>query len=137
VWPQRGKWLRFRALRSGAIDERDTNGVAIDPGQLAVAIGESHRRQHEEKLRQLQSGDGIDDRQFGAAFSDVLDDAIAPPGAVDRHHLRGTLVIKPDARARSLFALTHIATPAIVAGRRRPLCPAGRTSDEGWRSLQR
>src|ERR1700754_4875728 len=58
AWPEQGKWLtRLRLAAALAIEKGDSDGVAIDPGKPAVAVGQSPRRQHQEELRQLQSRD--------------------------------------------------------------------------------
>src|SRR5947209_20409705 len=68
-------------------EEIDADLVAIDPGQLATAIGKARRRQQQEEFLQMQALDGTFDRQLGTGLGNVFHGAIAPPGAVDGHHV--------------------------------------------------
>src|ERR1700756_2651705 len=77
--------------------------VAIDPGQLAPAVGKPGRRQQQEKLLQVKSLDRAIDSEFSAALGDVLQDAVAAPGAVDTHHMRGNPALEDDAIALAPF----------------------------------
>ena len=49
MWRERGKWSRLLGLAAAlAVEEGHADGFAVDPGKPAVAIGEAHRRQHQE-----------------------------------------------------------------------------------------
>src|SRR3981081_2137608 len=90
-------------LLVGLLEEIDTDLVAIDPGQFAAAIGKSGRRQQQEEFLQMQTLDGTIDRQLGAGLGDVLHHTVAPPGAIDAHHVRGKTALKCDAIALAPF----------------------------------
>src|SRR6516165_4535465 len=88
------------------LEESDADLVAIDPGQLATTIGEPGGRQEQEKFLQVQAFDRSLDGEFRAGFRHVLHSAIAPPGAVDSHHMRRYPALEGDAVAvaRHVFA---------------------------------
>src|ERR1700733_4234698 len=81
------------------LEEGDADLVAIDPGQLAAAIGEARGRQQQEEFLQMQPFDGTLDGEFRTGLRDVFHLAIAPPGAVDAHHVRSEAALKRDALA--------------------------------------
>src|SRR5215470_13824193 len=93
--------------------EVDADLVAIDPGELAAAIGKAGRRQQQEEFLQVQALDGTLDRQLGAGFGDVLHGAVAPPGAVDGHHVSRNAPLEYDPLApASLDRVRHGPNPA-------------------------
>src|ERR1700730_634805 len=85
------------------LEEIDPDLVAIDPGWRAAAIGKSGRRQQQEEFLQMQPFDRAFDGKLRAGFGDVFHDAIAPPGAVDAHHVRGYPALEGDAFALAPF----------------------------------
>src|SRR5882757_188981 len=72
----------------------DADLVAIDPCQLAAAIGQSCGRQQQEKFFQMQAFDRTLDSELGAGLGHIFHGAVAPPGAVDAHHVRGYAALK-------------------------------------------
>src|SRR5580693_8117716 len=85
------------------LEEIDPDLVAVDPGELAAAIGKSGGRQQQEELLQMQSFDRALDGELRTGLGDVFHDAVAPPGAVDAHHVRGYPALEGDAFALAPF----------------------------------
>src|ERR1700682_1909974 len=97
----------FRSLRRTApcrlfflvagFEEIDADLIAIDPGQFAAAVGEAGGRQQQEEFLEMQPLDRAFDGEFRADLRDVFHDALAPPGAVDAHHMRADAALERDA----------------------------------------
>src|ERR1700748_1039691 len=81
------------------LEEGHADLVAIDPGELAAAVGKAGRRQQQEELLQVKPLDGSLDGELGAGLGNVLHCAIAAPGAVDAHHMRRNPALEGDAIA--------------------------------------
>src|SRR4029078_8524796 len=93
------------------LEEIDADLVAIDPGQLAAAIGKAGGGQQQEELLELQALDGTFDAELRAGFRDVFHHALSAPSAVDTHHMRGDATFEYDALAFALFC-RHSRAPA-------------------------
>src|SRR3954463_10240235 len=99
------------------LEKVDADLVAIDPGELAASVRKSGGRQQQKKLLQMQAFDRAVDGQFGAAVGDVLHGAVAPPGAVDTHHL-----------GRDPALENTPAVPALSRFHRHLPCPSPKTT---------
>src|ERR1700744_6245973 len=85
------------------LQEGHADLVAIDPGQLAAAVGQPGRRQQQEELLQMEALDRALDGELGAGLGHVLHGAIAAPGAVDAHHMCRYSALEGDAVALAPF----------------------------------
>ena len=85
------------------LEEIDADLIAIDPGQFAAAIGQSGGRQQQEEFLQMQPLDRAFHRELCAGLGNVFHDAVAAPGAVDAHHVRGDAAFERDALALAPF----------------------------------
>src|SRR5579871_749065 len=99
--------LARRLLLLAWLQEGHADLVAIDPGQFATAVREPRRRQEKEELLQLQPLDGALDSEFCARLGNVVHEAVAPPGAVDAHHVRRNPTLEDDACVFAPFACCH------------------------------
>src|SRR5215813_12230159 len=70
------------------LEESHADLIAIDPGELAAAVGEAGRRQQQEEFLQVKALDRDLDGELGAHLRDVFHHAITAPSAVDSHHMR-------------------------------------------------
>src|SRR5690242_15483354 len=85
------------------LEKTDADLFALNPGELAPAIGKASRRQQQEEFLQVQTFDRPLDRKFCAGLGDVLHHAVAPPSAVDSHHVRVDAALEGDAVALAPF----------------------------------
>src|SRR6185437_8909118 len=85
------------------LQKTDAELFALNPGELAAAVGEAGGRQQQKEFLQVDAFDRTLHREFGARLRDVLHHAVAPPGAVDSHHMRVDSAFKHDAVARAPF----------------------------------
>src|SRR5580698_4959401 len=108
----RGRPLAGLLLLFALLEEGDADLVAIDPGQLAAAIGQARGRQQQEEFLQMQPFDGTLDGEFRTGLRDVFHLAIAPPGAVDAHHVRSEAALKRDALALAPLGPHDVAPPS-------------------------
>src|ERR1700738_4982705 len=98
------------------LQEIDADLVAVDPTELAAAVGEAGGRQQQEEFLQVQALDGAVDREFGAGLRNVFHRAFTPPGAVDAHHMRGDPTLECDALALAPFCHQWFAPALKAAG---------------------
>src|SRR5712671_1665292 len=91
------------------LEEIDTDLIAVDPGQLAAAVGQAGRRQQQEEFLQMQALDGSFNRELGASLGNVFHRAFAPPGSVDAHHMRSEAALECDALAPAPFCHHRLA----------------------------
>jgi hypothetical protein len=85
---ERGLCGCFRFWLLLPVQKKNTNPVSLEPGQFAPTVRKPGGGQQKKKLLQLQALNRPLDHELGAAFGDVLHDAVTPPSAVDAHHLR-------------------------------------------------
>src|SRR5215510_14344696 len=105
-------------------EEVDPDLGAIDPGQLAAAIGKAGRRQQQEEFLQVNTLDGTFDGEFGPVLGNVLHGALAPPGAIDGHHVSRDAPLEHDTlAAASLDRTGHGSFPAPGKTARRRAVP--------------
>src|SRR4051812_31586615 len=99
------------------LEKVDADLVAIDPGELAAPVREPGGRQQQKKFLQMQAFDRAVDGQLGAAVGDVLHGAVAPPGAVDTHHLGRDPALENNPAVAALVRLhRHLpcSSPVII-----------------------
>src|ERR1700742_2835072 len=102
-------------LLVGQLEEGDADLVAVDPGQFAAAIGEAGGRQQQEEFLQMEPLDRSLDRELRTALRDVFHLALAPPGAVDAHHVRGNAALEGDALALATLCRHRVLRPQAAA----------------------
>src|SRR5262249_28669171 len=93
------------------LEETDANLVAVEPDALAAPVRVAGCGQHQEELAQVDVVDRAPNPQLGAGIGHVADPAIARPGSIDRHHLRGIAAPELDARHVAAFADHRLGSP--------------------------
>src|SRR5262249_11401264 len=100
------------ALAFSLLQEAYADLVALDVGQLPLAVGGAGRGEHQEELVERDVLDAAFDCELGAGPRDARDVALAPPGPVDAHDARLEAGLEDDLIGPFVFRFhTHDLAP--------------------------
>src|SRR5262249_7248373 len=108
---------RHFLLLVALLEESHADLVAIDPGKLAAAVGQTGGGPEKGEFPQMKSLDGTLHGELGAGLGAVLHGAVAPPSAVDPHHVSGDPAFEGDTFALAPLARRHVCAPAALNSR--------------------
>lgn len=94
--------------------ELDVHSRAVDPDQLASAIGKPGGRKQQKEFLEIEALDGTFHGEHGVAIGDRVELTIPAPGPVDRHDADVVAAAEGDA-FQAFAVLVIVQIPAMAA----------------------